>query len=241
MAALREALTPAIAPAVGWYARVRHRVLFFALLVTLAAGPLSEALGLGGWVLGAFVSVNLVIAAAGITDRLGRRVGLIAAAAIAIMLRSVPEEALPLGLVMLGGVLGLTIFVAALAAGVRFALGSTRVDAEHVAAALSAYLLAGLLFAIAFMAVDLRWPGSVVEVAGGTGAPLTLETAIYYSFVTLATLGYGDVVPRGVARGLAVVEAVGAQLYLTVTVARLVGLYALAGSQSAAPSAKEGP
>jgi len=59
--------------------------------------------------------------------------------------------------------------------------------------------------------------------------------------VTLATLGYGDVVPRaGAARGLAVVEALGAQLYLTVTVARLVGLHAQ-GAARRINDQKEGP
>jgi hypothetical protein len=48
--------------------------------------------------------------------------------------------------------------------------------------------------------------------------------------VTLATLGYGDVVPKSdVARGLAVLEAVGGQLYIAVTIARLVGAYMASG------------
>lgn len=50
--------------------------------------------------------------------------------------------------------------------------------------------------------------------------------AIYFSLVTLATLGYGDIVPRtDVARGLAIVEGVGGQLFLAVLVARLMSLY----------------
>ena len=49
---------------------------------------------------------------------------------------------------------------------------------------------------------------------------------IYFSFVTLATLGYGDFVPKTeVARGLAILEAVAGQLYLGVMVARLISLY----------------
>ena len=51
-------------------------------------------------------------------------------------------------------------------------------------------------------------------------------TALYFSFITLATVGYGDIVPRSdVARGLAIVEGVGGQLFLAVLVARLVSLY----------------
>src|SRR5262249_25580581 len=96
---------------------------------------------------------------------------------------------------------------------------------EQVYAALSAYLLAGLVFGVLHWAITIRWPGSLAEAgAVGTPVPIPLSTAIYYSFVTLATLGYGDVVPRTqVARGLAVREAVGGQLYVAVTIARLVG------------------
>jgi voltage-gated potassium channel Kch len=51
-------------------------------------------------------------------------------------------------------------------------------------------------------------------------------SAIYFSFVTLATLGYGDITPRGdIARGIAIIEGVGGQLFLAVLVARLVSLY----------------
>jgi voltage-gated potassium channel Kch len=58
-------------------------------------------------------------------------------------------------------------------------------------------------------------------------------SAIYFSFVTLATLGYGDIVPRAdVARGIAIVEGVGGQLFLAVLVARLVSLYSKPGNQS---------
>jgi len=220
---LRPALEPA-SRAVGAYSDRRYRVLFITLLLTLAIYPLGDALGVEAWLLGAFVALNLVVAAAGISDRPVARIGLVAASLVAVILRNIPEETMPLWLVTGGGLLWLAIAVTAAAGAVRFALRSTQVDTEHVAAALSAYLLAGLLFAVLYVLVDYRWPGSIIDAAGG---PLTLDTAVYYSFVTLATLGYGDVVPRGVARGLAIVEAVGAQLYLTVTVARLVGLYAL--------------
>jgi hypothetical protein len=99
------------------------------------------------------------------------------------------------------------------------------VSAEQIYAALSAYLLAGLCFGVLHWAIGITWPGSLVEAGtGGTPAGFPLSTAIYYSFVTLATLGYGDVVPKTeVARGVAVLEAVGGQLYIAVMIARLVG------------------
>ena len=106
----------------------------------------------------------------------------------------------------------------------RFALRSPIIDREHVYAALSAYVLGGLLFALLHLIVGVTWPGSYVDAAaGGDPTAFELPTAIYFSFVTLATLGYGDVIPRTeVARGLVIFEAVAGQLYIAVTIARLV-------------------
>jgi voltage-gated potassium channel Kch len=61
---------------------------------------------------------------------------------------------------------------------------------------------------------------------GGTVNGFSTADGIYFSFVTLATLGYGDFVPKTeVARGLVILEAIAGQLYLAVMVARLVSLY----------------
>jgi hypothetical protein len=87
-----------------------------------------------------------------------------------------------------------------------------------------AYLLAGIFFGVLYHAVESVWPGSFA--AAGAIKEFPLFDAIYFSFVTLATLGYGDLVPvSGVARGLAVVEAVSGQLFLAVMIARLVSTY----------------
>jgi voltage-gated potassium channel len=97
------------------------------------------------------------------------------------------------------------------------------VDAEHIFAALDAYLLAGLIFAVCYWLLDQTWPASF---RAASASDLDMARAIYFSFVTIATLGYGDVVPASdSARGLAILEAVGGQMYLAVLVARLVSLY----------------
>ena len=72
----------------------------------------------------------------------------------------------------------------------------------------------------ALLARFLRLRHGVVRAHG-----LGMGDAIYFSFVTLATLGYGDLTPATpVMRGLAVFEAIIGQLYLAIMVARLVGL-----------------
>jgi voltage-gated potassium channel len=66
--------------------------------------------------------------------------------------------------------------------------------------------------------------------------------AIYYSFVTLATLGYGDIVPRSeLARGLAIMEALAGQLSLAVMIARLVSLYVSGEGKGNQRDAQDGP
>jgi len=108
----------------------------------------------------------------------------------------------------------------AAAAALRFAMRGPKVDGEHLFAALSAYLLAGIYFGLFYWVLEQVQPGMF------TASNFSRASAIYFSFVTLATLGYGDIVPRtDVARGLAIVEGVGGQLFLAVLVARLVSLY----------------
>jgi hypothetical protein len=105
----------------------------------------------------------------------------------------------------------------------RHALRAGVVDAERIFAALDAYLLAGLIFAVCYWLLDQTWPASF---GAASASDLDLARAIYFSFVTIATLGYGDVIPTSEsAQGLAILEAVGGQMYLTVLVARLVSLY----------------
>ena len=122
---------------------------------------------------------------------------------------------------------GIFTLVGLLAAAnaLRSALRATSIDSEHIYAALSAYLLAGLSFGVLYWALERGLPGSLYY-GGGTIDRFSEADGIYFSFVTLATLGYGDFVPKSeVARGLVILEAVAGQLYLGVMVARLVSLY----------------
>ena len=119
------------------------------------------------------------------------------------------------------------------ARGGRHGLDGTLRDAQrgresrHLRAALSGYVLAGVFFGVLYAALEKAWPGSLVA-TGAVAAlgELPLSSGIYFSFVTLATLGYGDIVPgTELTRGIAIFEAVGAQIYIAVMIARLVALY----------------
>jgi len=97
-----------------------------------------------------------------------------------------------------------------------------RVTSMRIQGALAIYMLFGLAWANAYELVDMSYHG----IAFYTQEPMGSVSAwVYYSFVTLTTLGYGDVVPiNRVARMLAIGEAMTGQIYLTVLVARLVAL-----------------
>lgn len=88
--------------------------------------------------------------------------------------------------------------------------------------------LLGLIWSVLYSAVELTFPGSfrlpASEDMGVTVASPSRSDLSYFSFITLATVGYGDVTPATpLARTLAWVEAIVGQFYLAVLVAGLVG------------------
>jgi hypothetical protein len=93
------------------------------------------------------------------------------------------------------------------------------VNAHSISGAVCVYLLFGLLFLFLYSAVALIGAGDFFA----TGTDGTRALRLYFSFVTLATLGYGDYTPAGeVGHTLAVLEALIGQLYLVTVLALLV-------------------
>jgi voltage-gated potassium channel len=202
----------------------RYTLLFYSLLLTLGAGPLIAALGGDPDVISWFLGVNLVAAVLGVETQQRWRPLLVSAVMFFVLARFVAVALDSPRLTVTSLLLWVAIAVLAATQGLRFAMRARRVDAEHVYAALSAYLLAGFFCGVLYRVIESAWPGSFAT--AGTVATFSIQNAIYFSFVTLATLGYGDIVPRSeVARGIAIVEAVAGQLYLAVLIARLVSLY----------------
>ena len=203
------------------YFQHRYTILFYSLLLTIAAGPLFASMGYGTDLIELFLAANLVAAVIPVRRRSGRRlllVILIAALIIRLATGWLNQATLAVASLMI-----LTV-IALIAAGIalRFAFSARSVDRQHVDAALSAYLLAGVFFGSFYWVLEQIQPGTFTF-----AGDFSRTSAMYFSFVTLATLGYGDIVPRSdVARGLAIVEGVGGQLFLAVLIARLVSLYA---------------
>lgn len=97
-----------------------------------------------------------------------------------------------------------------------------QVTAQSIYAALSSYLLIGLMFASFFAALDYLVSGPFFA----DNQPANAQTVQYFSFVTLTTLGYGDFTAAGsLGRAVAVLEALAGQVFLATLVARLVSAY----------------
>jgi hypothetical protein len=112
----------------------------------------------------------------------------------------------------------------------RFILCAPRVDFEVLCAAVSTYLLMGVLWSLAYTLVGQLIPRAFqVGVKPDAGRALAGFESVYFSFATLSSLGYGDIIPvANVARMLAILESTTGLLYVTLLIARLVSLYASA-------------
>jgi hypothetical protein len=213
------------------YRRRRYAILFYSLLLTLAVVPLRKALGFPTSLLDLFLAINLLAAVAPIGSRKTRRL-LLTFLVVVVAVRIGAAWLEQAVLVPLGLAFWTVIALLTAASAMRFALSARVVDREHLYAGLSAYLLAGIFFGVFYWVVERTWPGSLAISGESTPSSFSLPLTIYYSFVTLTTLGYGDIVPRSeVVRGLAIMEAVAGQLYLAVMIARLVSLYVLGEGQ----------
>ena len=109
-----------------------------------------------------------------------------------------------------------------------------RVDGNKIIGAICIYFLLGIVWAFGYLLVEQLYPGSIHGLDHDHWQA-NLEDMIYYSLVTLTTLGYGDITPaQPIARFMAYMESVTGIFYTTVLVASLIGIR-LAGVDTAKP------
>ena len=97
------------------------------------------------------------------------------------------------------------------------------VTSRRIQGAIAVYLLLGLVWAHAYKLLYLMHPDAF---NGAINESFESQTWIYYSFVTLTTMGYGDITAvHPLGRSLAISEALTGQIYLAVMLARLVALH----------------
>jgi len=108
-----------------------------------------------------------------------------------------------------------------------FVLRAPSVNTEVLCASISAYLMLGLIWTMAYWLVDQLTPGGAFSFNTNAGTQsMNGFNAFYFSFITLSTVGFGDITPLSrIARWLAALEAMTGLLYVAVLIARLVSLY----------------
>jgi hypothetical protein len=195
-------------------------VLLLLTLLLIAVQPLGTV---AGGVYSRLVLAAVLIGGVAAVRGTGRLfvVGVTLAVPALALLVAGPEGGLgTLGLVLAIATIGFVMVVL-----LRAIFFSDAVSAASVSASLVVYLLMGITWWLAYMLVEALVPGSFYGLAGLDVLEIRREL-FYYSYVTLTTVGYGDIGPvSNEARSLAITQAVVGQLYLVVLVASLVSQF----------------
>jgi len=127
-------------------------------------------------------------------------------------------------LLTIGYICGLIVFAFAVISILNYIFTEETVTRQTISAAVAVYLLIALMWSFIYRLIENLYPASF---AVAHSKLLDAENLyLYFSLVTITTLGYGDITPTGSqAVSLAVLEAITGQIYLVVVVAWFVGLY----------------
>ncbi len=212
-----------------WLRSYRYQILLVWFTIVVLAEPFAREGGTGRTVLEAAFCIFLLAAVSAAAEASRWFATALACALIAIALTwsdlIVPADggSLQAGLMGAQNAIYFAILVAVNVIILRDVMRARRVTFDTICGSVCVYLLMGLCWAILYAMASLIEPESFS--AKEELAP-HFSTYIYFSYVTLATLGYGDITPqRGVVQTWAWLEAVVGQLYIAVLVARLVGIY----------------
>ena len=203
--------------------------LFAALLLFVAFYPYFQT---GALRVAFMLLAALAIPLAGVYVASERRLHLIIALALGIPAMVASVEVLA-GVNVLPGSLVALIFMLLFYTFtvyhiVTHVFATEDVTRDTLFAAASVYLLFGLTWSLAYALLERLQPGSFyVSPEHLVGGALQVTDFLYYSFVTLTTLGYGEIAPvTERARSASILESVTGVLYLAFLIARLVGVHA---------------
>ena len=207
----------------------RFSVSYFlgALILNILISPFVDPLRSGDLIEAMLMTLVLVVAVLSIAGRWRALAGMVLAAPAVIgqwLNYRWPDQILIYVVTRAAGVLFIGFVVVEL---LRFIVSAPRVDAEVLCAAVAGFLLSGLAWSLAYDLLDRLDPNSFIyTLSSKSRYSMSGFTSLYFSFITLSTVGYGDIVPGSqLARMLAMVEAMFGMFYMTLLVARLVSLY----------------
>lgn len=203
-----------------------YTVLLVTLLMLMVLGPVGRQFGLGDFTDTVLISMMLLAGLYAVSRR-KRMTGIVAMFALAafmvhwLVFVNVSDKLAMFG-AEVTGILFFGLIGYMLLQDILSRQGDVSWPLIH--GALSVYLLMGVVFAFVYSLLYTITPDAFTgaDKLDGTG----FQNFIYLSFVTLTTLGFGDITPtRPIASSLITLQAVVGQIYLTVLVARLVGMH----------------
>jgi hypothetical protein len=206
--------------------------LLIALALLFFFVPFVEAIKGGDLIVSALLSLVLLAGVLAVASR-GRTLAVALLLAIPAVagrwLNHFQPHLVPPAIFLVAGI-GLVAFVVVNL--LRFVLRAPSVNVEVLCASISAYLMLGLIWTMAYWLVEQLTPGAFAfNTTTETKETMEGFNAFYFSFITLSTVGYGDITPVSkVARMLAAMEAMTGLFYVAVLIARLVALYSTPNS-----------
>ena len=215
-------------PRFARHRRFRPRVsavgFLAALVLMLVATPFVQGFREGQLYEAVLVTVVMCTGLIASGSRRRPAFALVSFALAAIWLNQIWPKRCPALTFILPAIAFLALVIASL---LGFVLRAKRVDANVLCAGISVYLILGLLWGLAYTLMAQVNPNAFAF-SPHPGASTTMSgfTAMYFSFTTLMTVGYGDITPMAdVARMLAMLEAMTGTFFVGVMIARLVALY----------------
>jgi hypothetical protein len=219
----------------------RLRGNFFGLLVSLLVFffgyPFLESTGLGGRYVGFFIIIILIASVHSLSrDRRFFYIALVLAFPALVAQVSHIGTGKQVLFERLAQVTTLLFFGYVTATVLALVLERGKVTTDRLCGAASVYLLMGLTWAVAYSLLHSVDPGAFTGILqldeAGRPAP---SNYFYYSFVTLTTLGYGEIQPVSArARSLSTLESVCGVLYIAILISRLVAMYGVESVEEAA-------
>jgi voltage-gated potassium channel len=215
----------------AWIRAHKWRLLLLGMVSLLVISPISEVYDRQDNVITPVVA-GIFLAVIFGTARQKRTIGLLTVFTLVWFVISVATDGSGLfaGPSLLAPLLFMFLLVAIFILLARWMVRATHIDAEVMCAAVCGYLLLGILWTGFYAAVEKvrLLMGYPVAFASPTASKLELGDLLYFSYTTLTTTGYGDIIPRGrEVRMLAVLEAMVGLFYNTIVIARFVGLYGI--------------
>jgi hypothetical protein len=215
----------------AWLTAGRSTILLLVLILLYAYIPVSQELQIRGL---EFIFVGIIVAMVITVSSNKSRTIIALVFAVVILVLTIltnPEEIENIE-VAVGYYAAIAAFVAYAVVVILYEVTQARTFNYHlIVSALAAYLLLALLWAIFYTIIEILDPGSfaissLLIDADTVSLGEVFEIALYFSLITLTTVGYGDISPISpVARSLASIEPIIGQLLLAVLVAWLVGMY----------------